>query len=181
MTTGEVIKDLLEKKKRTQADLARHLTKCTGKEVSTNTVNRWIPNESNPNKKVYPPSNKYLPMIAEFFNVSISILLGEAGKWDSKYHLMFCADSIKRTEKYCQWLESLGYSLDNDSSKCDENGNTIIGAPDNITISWIEDDYREERTMKAVEFDMFMKHMEKLQRLEFEDYYQKWNDIKESE
>ena len=53
--------------------------------------------------------------------------------------------------------------------------------PDNITISWIEDDYREERTMKAVEFDMLMKHMEKLLRLEFEDYYQKWNDIKESE
>ena len=41
--------------------------------------------------------------------------------------------------------------------------------------------YEDEQVISDFEFDMLMKHMEKLLRLEFEDYYQKWNDIKESE
>lgn len=177
LTTGEMIKDLLEKKGKTQAQLSRYLSKCTGKEVSPNTVNRWIPNENNPDKKVIPPSGKYLPMIAEFFNVSVDIILGEAAEWDSKYHHMFCVKAFKHTEKYCEWLESLDYELQDNSAQEDEEGHITIETPTEMTIKWTDDNgFQEERNMKYVEFDMLMKHMEKLQRLVFEDYYEKWID-----
>ena len=77
MTTGEKIKFLLEKNDLKQTDLAKYLSKRTKKEVSANTVNRWIPNE-NPNKKIYPPSQKYLSLIADYFNVSVDVLLDDS-------------------------------------------------------------------------------------------------------
>lgn len=175
MTTGEIIKDLLEKKGKTQAQLSRYLSKCTGEKVSANTVNRWIPNEKNTNKRVYPPSNKFLPIIAEFFNVSIDILLGEVGEWDSKYHQMFSTNSFKHTDKYCDWLESLGYEFEDTTPRKNEEDNIIIDGASEITISWSDGNgFKEERTLKAVDFDMMMKHMEKYQKLFLEDYYERW-------
>lgn len=174
MTTGEMIKDLLEKKGFSQTDLARYLSKCSGKVVSTNTVNRWLPT-GNPNKKVYSPNKTYLPMIAEFFNVSVDIILGNAGEWDSNYHHMFCVDSYKHTDKYCAWLESLGYELEDNAAHETPDGEIIVETPTEMVIRWKDSDgFQEERHMKYVDFDMLMKHMEKYQRLFLEDYYEKW-------
>lgn len=74
MSIGETIKEQLQLRNRTQAQLARYLSKCTGGNVSLNTVNRWIPNEKNPNKKVYPPSWKFIPLIAHFLAIPIEEL-----------------------------------------------------------------------------------------------------------
>lgn len=66
-STGEIIKELLEKQGKKQTDLAKYLG------VSPNTVNRWIPNEK---REGIIPNQKTLVKIAWFFNVSTDILLG---------------------------------------------------------------------------------------------------------
>ena len=67
VNVGKIIKELLDKHGKKQADLAKYLG------VSPNTVNRWIPNEK---RDGIIPNNNTLIKIAWFFNVSTDILLG---------------------------------------------------------------------------------------------------------
>lgn len=166
MTTGEMIKELLEKKNKSQVDLANYLG------VQPNTVNRWIPTEK---KKGIEPSRKFLPMIADFFHVSIDVLMGNGGEWDSKYHHMYSAKAMKKSELFWNWLESLGYTLEDNATQTDAEGELVIDTPTEVSISWTDDNGNdEERVMKYVEFDFLMKRIEKHIKIEFEDYYEKW-------
>ena len=68
MTTGEIIKRLLDDRNIKQSELARYLG------VPANTVNRWMPTE---NKAGSNPSPYYLDKIANFFDVPIDYFTGE--------------------------------------------------------------------------------------------------------
>lgn len=164
MTTGEMIKHLLEKQGKTQAQLSKFLSRETGKDVSPNTVNRWIPNDSNPEKKVYPPSRKYLLLIAEFLKVSVDVLLCETGEYGSEKQMDWIKEKNQKWTAFENLLQSFGYEIENDSYQKDTN---TIGTPTEYILKW--DD--EERSIKAVDLDLLLKKMEKHIRIEIEEYY----------
>lgn len=157
MTTGEKIKYLLELKGLKQTNLAKYLSKRTKKEVSSITVNRWIPND-NPNKKIYPPSQKYLSLIADYFNVSVESLLDDDSLIDSWLKIPIpTTNAIQKLEAFMKLLEAYGY---------DVYGN------DEAYISWNDSEGdTEERCMSGNDFSLFAQHIEKLIKLEIEDYY----------
>lgn len=158
MLVGEKIKFLLEKNDLKQTDLAKYLSKRTKKEVSANTVNRWIPNE-NPNKKIYPPSQKYLSLIADYFNVSVDSLLDDDSEIDSLFGITIpTTKSIEKSEAFMNLLKAYDYDM------C--YGDT------EVYIEWKDSEGdTEERSMTSQNFVLFMRHIEKLIKLEIEDYY----------
>ncbi|MBQ3334951.1 MAG: helix-turn-helix transcriptional regulator [Eubacteriaceae bacterium] len=160
MTSGEMIRDLLKQTGKTQADLARFL------KVSPTTVNRWIPTE---NKKGIEPSKKNIKKIADFFQVSIDVITGDAGEIGSVGWLKFIQDKNKKRESFEFFLESLGYKIKN--SGYNKNTNTIDIAKE-CEIEWYnENDDIESRTIKGLDFDIFLYKLEKHIKIEIENYY----------
>lgn len=155
MTTGEIIKDLLHETGRKQAELARFLG------VSTNTVNRWIPTDK---KQGIEPSKENIKKIAEFFEVSTDIIIGEAGKYGSEEHLRFTEVKRKKWEAFENLLQSFGYEIENNSYHEDTN---TIETPTEYVLKWCG----EERYIKAVDLDSLLKKLEKHIRIELEEYY----------
>lgn len=164
MTTGEMIKYLLENQGKTQVQLSKYLSKATGKDVSPNTVNRWIPNDSNPDKKVYPPSRKFLPLIADFLKVSVDVLLCETGEYGSKIQMDWTKEKNQKWTAFENLLQSFGYEIENDSFHQDTN---TIETPTEYLLKWDG----EERYIKAVDLDLLLKKLEKHIKIEIEDYY----------
>lgn len=159
MTTGEIIKDLLQKTGKSQAELSRFLG------VSPNTVNRWIPTET---KQGGEPSEKNIKKIAEFFQVSTDIIKGDSGEYGSEKHMEFIEAKMKKWEAFEQLLNTFGYELKNDSYN--EETNTVE-SPKEYTISWGNGIDSEERFMKAVDLDCLLRKLEKHIRIEIEEYY----------
>ena len=164
MTTGEMIKELLNSQDKTQAQLSRFLSEATGKYVSPNTVNRWIPNDNNPKKKVIPPKTKYLLLIADFFKVSVDVLLCETGEYGSEKHLQFVTAKMKKWEAFENLLKSFGYEIENNSYHEDTS---TIETPTEYILRWDG----EERFIKAVDLDSLLKKLEAHLRIEIENYY----------
>lgn len=155
MTTGEIIKDLLHKTGRKQIELARFLG------VSSNTVNRWIPTAK---KQGIEPSGENIRKIAEFFDVSTDIITGVSGKYGSEEHKQFVHKKAEKWKAFECLLETFGYEIENDSYQEDTNS---IEPPTEFILKWNGD----ERYIKAVDFDLLLKRMEKHIRIEIEDYY----------
>lgn len=169
MNTGEIIKELLNKQGKKQTDLAKYLG------VSPNTVNRWIPNDKRPGIVPHPHT---LLKIADFFHISTDILMGTTYELGSNQHLAFSISKMKKTEHFINWLESIGYTLEDDSFvPTNDDDSEFIGTidvPTQISISWNDEIFHEKRTMKYVEFDLLMKKIEKHIRIELENYYEQW-------
>lgn len=60
---GERIRELLERKKASQSELARHLTKAAHRPCTPQAVQSWISGKTS-------PSRKYLPAMADFLQTT---------------------------------------------------------------------------------------------------------------
>ena len=104
MTTGEIIKRLLEERNIKQSELARYLG------VSSNTVWRWIPSDKSVSKVVHEPDYYYKCRIADFFQVPVECITGEDDYWDGNLQPM-----VDRWEKRVAWhklLTLMGYVIE---------------------------------------------------------------------
>lgn len=106
MKTGEIIKKLLEERGIKQVKLAEFL------DVSANTVNRWIPTE---NKEGIEPSEYNIIRIAEFFDVPVSYIKGDADYWDNSAVVEHLFESTNREKAWTQLLNYMGYSISDKS------------------------------------------------------------------
>lgn len=159
MTTGEMIKDLLEKTGKKQADLARYLG------VNPNTVNLWMPKE---NKKAVEPSEKNLKKIAEFFQVPIDVLKGKAGEIDSIKWYKFSQVKERKFESFELFLESLGYEIE--PSVFNKTTGTFDLSKE-YKITWKDEDGTNFSIIKGIDFDIFLAKLEKHIKIEIENYY----------
>ncbi len=95
MNTLDKITQLLKEQKKNQSDLCMHLG------LKKNTYTNWKSGANSSYKK-------YLPQIAEFFNVSVDYLLGN----DSKTKITAEPDDFQ-----AQQILDIYYSLNNDGKK----------------------------------------------------------------
>ena len=127
MTIGENIKKLLKEQRKTKADLARYL--CT----YYPTVNSWIPNDKNPNKKCKVPRRKHLIGIAEFFGVPVEVLTDDEASFEN---------AAKKLSRYCssqQYCDNCIFCLNKHKAHVDYE--CAIGyEPKDYRLSEIEDE-----------------------------------------
>lgn len=150
MNTGEIIKDMLNRTGKSQADLARYLG------VNPNTVNLWMPKE---NKKAVEPSKKNLKKIAEFFQVSVDVIEGKAGAYESEKRLDFIESNVKKKLAFENFLEILGYKIETY-----ERNNSYV-----YHVQWIEDGRVITRYIQPLDFDRFFNKLEGHIKIEIEN------------
>ena len=114
MTTGEIIKRLLEERNVKQSELARYLG------VPANTVNRWMPTE---NKAGNNPSPYFLGKIAEFFDIPVDYFSGQYDYFNDADIAKHLFDTTQKETAWKNLFEAYGYTITDatDYSQAEKN------------------------------------------------------------